>query len=645
MKKIIAILSIVSMCMWSFGPAFSGNVLAENGTTTISTSLTASVGGGDNAAPIVKAKWEMNGPYAAISGTDNNPVAGAQFNPSGQYQVGKQISICAIATDPDGIDDIDSVYGDVYYPNIKIHEDPQEPGREGCGKPVGTECRMVELTKSDGLALFCGNIRNNNTNLPTFNAGYDYDEICKADGELQKETAAVFCCDKTLSYEDPAGDYKVMAFAQDDSALDSNLLENTFVYQPVTSFETDFSAVGYGSVRLNTHKIISGDLNWAAAINADGATIRNIGNTRAEISVLEDDMGLGKTDDNWNVRYDGRIGNNEADWQDYDPNSKIWLKKALDLSELNEVDFSIFISKFPPATGPNYTGSIVLGSRMTDPLECEETPTATLTVTKEISPENDPGKFNLRIDGVTKVANVGDGGTTGAITLPVGLHTVSETAGTSTDMGDYTAVIGGDCAVNGTITLAAGDNKTCTITNTLIPPQPAMLIVNKTVSNTHGGNNVAGDFSLFVDATQVASGATSTFAPGVHTVSETGVSGYQATFSGDCDSSGDVTLVAGQTKTCTITNADLPANVTLVKVLQTGTSTLDSFKMRIDGTLVPNNSSFAVTSNTAHAITEDAMAGYHFVSMTGAGCPAALGGTVTLSEGQAIVCTITNAAD
>ena len=54
----------------------------------------------------------------------------------------------------------------------------------------------------------------------------------------------------------------------------------------------------------------------------------------------------------------------------------------------------------------------------------------TITVTKHlISNAADPAKFNLRIDGVTYAANVGDGGTTGAITVTPGTHTVSETGG------------------------------------------------------------------------------------------------------------------------------------------------------------------------------------------------------------------------
>jgi len=90
----------------------------------------------------------------------------------------------------------------------------------------------------------------------------------------------------------------------------------------------------------------------------------------------------------------------------------------------------------------------------------------TITVIKTLIPSTDPGKFNLLINGVIKASNVGDGGTTGAVIRPLGPVTVSETAGTSTSLANYTTVIGGACAADGTLTLAAGENKTCTITNT-----------------------------------------------------------------------------------------------------------------------------------------------------------------------------------
>ena len=102
-------------------------------------------------------------------------------------------------------------------------------------------------------------------------------------------------------------------------------------------------------------------------------------------------------------------------------------------------------------------------------------PTPKLTVTKIVDNTGggtkQEGDFPLFLDGNAVVSGQQN-------TTTVGSHTVSET----TDP-DYTAVIGGDCASDGTITLAATDIKTCTITNTFKAPK---LTVQKLADNTGG---------------------------------------------------------------------------------------------------------------------------------------------------------------
>lgn len=182
-------------------------------------------------------------------------------------------------------------------------------------------------------------------------------------------------------------------------------------------------------------------------------------------------------------------------------------------------------------------------------------------------------------------------------------------------------------------------------------PRTATLTVVKVVTNDNGGNNIVADFQLFADngTTEfpMTSGNPTNMIADTYTITETGVSGYVASFSGDCDVNGVVTLNPGDNKTCTITNNDLPANITLIKSVinnNGGTATANSaWGLRIDGNIVPNNTSVAVSANTPHSITEDGRAGYTFVSITGnPKCPAVLGGTATLDEGESITCTITN---
>ena len=192
---------------------------------------------------------------------------------------------------------------------------------------------------------------------------------------------------------------------------------------------------------------------------------------------------------------------------------------------------------------------------------------ATLTVNKVCDPTNDLGKFNLRIDGSTAGtgANAACGtGTTGAVVVTAASHTVSETAGTSTDLNNYTSVISGDCAANGTVTLAAGDNKVCTITNT----HKTTLTVNKVCDPT----NDPGKFNLRIDGSTAGTGANAACGTGTtgavvvtaasHTVSETQgtstlLSNYTPVIGGDCAADGTVTLAAGDNKVCTITNTHI----------------------------------------------------------------------------------------
>ncbi len=190
-----------------------------------------------------------------------------------------------------------------------------------------------------------------------------------------------------------------------------------------------------------------------------------------------------------------------------------------------------------------------------------------------------------------------------------------------------------------------------------VPPRAtATITVYKSIINDNGGNNVISDFTYYIDdgivPTQVLSGATTTVPTGTYTITETGVAGYVATFSGDCDANGDITVGANEHKICYITNNDLPANITLIKNVindNGGTATVNSaWGLKVDGNTVPNNTSVAVTSNAPHTINETGRAGYSFqgpitgTSSYGKSCPAVLGGSITLDEGETIVCTITN---
>jgi hypothetical protein len=107
--------------------------------------------------------------------------------------------------------------------------------------------------------------------------------------------------------------------------------------------------------------------------------------------------------------------------------------------------------------------------------------TGTIKVTKVLSPASDSGKFNLLVGGVVKKADVGDGGTTGVLTVNTGAYSVGETAGTGTNLADYSSSLAckdtahGNAVDNdGTVQVGYGDAWECVITNTrkTQPPPP-----------------------------------------------------------------------------------------------------------------------------------------------------------------------------
>ena len=233
----------------------------------------------------------------------------------------------------------------------------------------------------------------------------------------------------------------------------------------------------------------------------------------------------------------------------------------------------------------------------------------TLTVVKSLSPANDPGLFNLQVDGTTAGtgANVGNGGTTGPQSVTPGTHTVGETAGTSTALGNYTSSISCSNGASGSnsgplnVSINSNDNVTCTITNTR---NTAKLELRKTLSPS----NDPGKFDLFakqsnvtkLSALNVGDGGTSgaggtTLNTGSYDLSEaahtgTNLGDYTSTLACKNRSdnstvtvtSGSVALLNTADVICTWTNTRNNGTLTVVKSLSpSGDPGL--FNLQVDG--------------------------------------------------------------
>lgn len=263
--------------------------------------------------------------------------------------------------------------------------------------------------------------------------------------------------------------------------------------------------------------------------------------------------------------------------------------------------------------------------------------TGTITVHKVVENNGvgtkNPGNFQMTID-----SNNVDQDT--AIPVTTGNHTVSE----ADDFG-YDVSFSGDCDVSGNVNVGNEEDKTCTITNTM---PYGTITVTKEVVNDNGGLLTVDSFTLKIDGNTVTSGTPKNVAVGLHNVSENGVFGYSATFSGNCNASGNVTVAAGENKSCTITNNDIPPSIQLIKNVVGGSALPDDFDVSIDHVVKTSGSSNQVSANTAHVIDEEVIvSGYSFTSIVGSSflgvpCPAALEGTITLLPGDVVTCTITN---
>lgn len=250
------------------------------------------------------------------------------------------------------------------------------------------------------------------------------------------------------------------------------------------------------------------------------------------------------------------------------------------------------------------------------------------------------GDFQISVKSATSSANVpgspAAGTTSGKeYTLAVGSYNVSEPENAA-----YATTFSGNCGSTGLVSVMQGATSTCVVTNTY---KPATLTVTKIVTNDNGGTAQVADFTLKVDNATVASGESNSFAAGAHVVSETGgPSGYAATFGGDCDASGNVTLAHGVAKSCTITNNDIAPKLTVTKtVINDGPDTpnnkvIADFTLFVGATQVLSGvqNPFSVG---IYAITETGAAGYS--ASFGGDCT---GGSVTLGLGDVKSCTITN---
>src|SRR5205814_3555231 len=235
------------------------------------------------------------------------------------------------------------------------------------------------------------------------------------------------------------------------------------------------------------------------------------------------------------------------------------------------------------------SGTIINGETRTCTITNTNTPAH--LIIKKVVVNNNGGSltvsnFSGTVSGVTASnGQTWTGASTDLILTTLGSYSVAENAHPG-----YDAAFSTDC----TGTIALGEIKTCTVTN---DDQPPHLIINKVVVNNNGGTLTPANFSGTVSGVTTATGNTWTGAPtdmtlirvGNYSVAENAHPGYDATFSTTCTG----TIALGETRTCTVTNDDQPARLTLIKHVVNdngGSTTASAFSLTATGTAIPGGS-------------------------------------------------------
>lgn len=323
--------------------------------------------------PRILASWQMTTDKnlgLEYLGVDDNDEAGSQFLPSGQYEVNKNLTVCALVVKGSGPAVTESVWADVYYPDVAFATE-ESANIKGCGQKLNAGLSLNVLSQTQAKELLCNKIKNNNANLPKFSNGMNLDRLCAPDSVLENGQAQIYCQDTSLAYNDPAGNYLVQLLAKDSLENQSPIFNNTFKYLELTAYSVDFDNINYGPVQQYTPKIISGNMTFETPRQANPATIRNVGNTRMSLIVEQNDFGLGMTGNNWNVNYQARVG--DSDFINYTPNTPTALTKVIELGETNSLDFGIEVLDFPTELPLSYAGQMLLTAEKVEALTCQVT--------------------------------------------------------------------------------------------------------------------------------------------------------------------------------------------------------------------------------------------------------------------------------
>lgn len=273
----------------------------------------------------------------------------------------------------------------------------------------------------------------------------------------------------------------------------------------------------------------------------------------------------------------------------------------------------------------------------------------------------DTHTFSIKLN-ASNTQNISEGSSYAYSNLVPGTYTISEDSDTNYDFVSFSA--DNDPETSGAqITVSAGANTNLTITN---KQKKGSLTVNKIVTNPNGGSAVAGNFYFSLNGGEaiqfiqdemnslLGSVVLPSVNPGPYSIAEVMIpsGNYAISYSGNCSG----TLASNGSKTCNITNSDIPAGKGAITVVKNvinddgGMAMASDFPLYItpvegEGMMVNAGVSYFLdpgTYNISEVMGEILSSEYMQTSLVCHNGDTETSGQVVLSAQASWVCTITN---
>jgi hypothetical protein len=322
----------------------------------------AEVGAGGGNPPTMEYVWVLPDEDPLEPGTQLFPKLSDQRN---------DIYACIVTSDPQGRDDVQQVFVDVFHPS---GTGPLLP----CVEEAGIVCNFDEnppfdkdetqtglfkyQVHADRLDVVDDREEIEDCKLDALNAGLisqnDFDLINY--NIFSQPEWYMWKVYLPMLYHQPAGWYSVEAWGTDTASDVSDRLTTSFEWVSTVAMEIDFfDGLDYGYLQPSVYKVIQGDYNL---VDGDGKpTVKNEGNERVNISLSSTSLGgqqFGKQITDFDVKWDPYevgFGYGQIFFQ---ADQTVKLADPLELCQTEKIDFSIHADVGLPADVYDGTMSI-----------------------------------------------------------------------------------------------------------------------------------------------------------------------------------------------------------------------------------------------------------------------------------------------